>query len=486
MAYKHGVSISENPTSVISPVRVSAGLPVVFGTAPVNLAETQEFVNKPILAYTYPEAVKALGYSADWKNYTLCEFMKSHFQLFNVAPIVFVNVLDPKKHKKEVPDSDIALIKGVARIEQDGILLDQLTVKLTAAGEPLQKNVDYIAAFDGKGNVIITAIQGGAISDTVPSLVVSYTHLDPNMVTKMDIIGGVDVTTGKYTGLELINRVFPMYRLVPGQILATGWSHDPMVAAIMKAKSGSINGLFKAVSVTDVDSSETGADRYSEVPAWKNDKNYTDPLQIVCWPKVKLGDEIYHLSTQTAGLICKVDAKNDDIPFESPSNKNLQAVGLVNDAGEEVELGPEQANYLNGQGIVTALNWIGGWKLWGNRTAAYPGITDVKDAFIPVRRTFNWVANTIILTYWQNVDNPTNRRLIETVVDSMNIWLNGLSARGALLGGRIEFRSDDNPTTDLLDGIIRFRVFLASPTPGEVLEFQLEYDVSYFSTLFAA
>ncbi|WP_409176660.1 phage tail sheath family protein [Brevibacillus fortis] len=486
MAYKHGVTISENPTSIISPVRVSAGLPVVFGTAPVNLAESQEFVNKPFLAYTYQEAVKGIGYSSDWKNYSLCEFMKSHFQLFNVAPVVFVNVLDPAKHKKEVTDSTVTLIKGAAKIEQDGIMLGSLTVKLTAAGEPLKKNVDYTAAFDSAGKVVLTAIPGSAIPDGHPSLAVSFTHLDPSAVTKTDLIGGVDVATGKYTGLELINQVFPMFRLVPGQILAPGWSHDPVVAAIMKAKSGNINGLFKAISVTDVDSSATGADRYTEVPAWKNDNNYTDPLQVVCWPKVKLGDEIYHLSTQTAGLICKVDAKNDDLPYESPSNKALQAIGLVNDAGEEVVLGQEQASYLNGQGIMTALNWTGGWMLWGNRTAAYPGITDVKDSFIPVRRSFNWVANTIILTYWQKVDNPMNRRLIDTVIDSMNIWLNGLAARGALLGGRIEFREEDNPTTDLLDGIVRFRVFLASPTPGEVLEFQLEYDVSYMSTLFAA
>lgn len=486
MTYKHGVTISENPTSVISPVRVSAGLPVVFGTAPVNLAETQEFVNKPFLAYTYQEAVKALGYSADWKNYTLCEFMKSHFQLFNVAPVVFINVLDAEKHKKEVTDSIVILTKGVAKIEQDGVLLEKLTVKLTAAGEPLKKNIDFTAAFDGRGKVIITAIPGGAITDSQTSVTASFTHLDPSAVNKTDIIGGIDVTSGKYTGLELINRVFPMFRMVPGQILAPGWSHDPMVAAIMKAKSGNINGMFKAISITDVDSSATGADRYSEVPTWKNDNNYTDPLQMVCWPKIKMGDETYHLSTQAAGLICQVDAKNDDIPFESPSNKKLQAIGLVNAAGEEVGLGPEQANYLNGNGIVTALNWTGGWILWGNRTAAYPGTTDVKDAFISVRRTFNWVANTVILTYWEKVDNPANRRLIDTVIDSINIWLNGLSARGALLGGRIEFREEDNPATDLLNGMVRFRLFLASPTPGEVLEFQLEYDISYMSTLFAA
>ena len=38
MAFQHGVRVSEQPTSLIAPVLGTAGLQVVFGTAPVNLA----------------------------------------------------------------------------------------------------------------------------------------------------------------------------------------------------------------------------------------------------------------------------------------------------------------------------------------------------------------------------------------------------------------------------------------------------------------
>lgn len=484
MTYKHGVYIAEVPTSVIPPAKVAAGLPVVFGTAPINLATSLDYVNKPLLAYNYAEAVAGLGYSNDWENYTLCEFIKSHFALFSVAPVVFINVLDPTVHKGSVADASVAVVDGVATINVTGVLLASLVVKLILAGDPLIKGTDYTAAFDDNGKVIISAISGGAILDTQETLIVTYDNLDPSMVDSADIIGGVDVSTGNYTGLELVNKVFPLFRLVPGQILAPGWSHDPMVAAIMKAKSSSINTLFKAISIADVDDTSTGAELYSEVAAWKNDNNYIDPLQIVCWPKVALGSDVYHLSTQMAGIICKTDAANDDLPYVSPSNKNLQANAAVLSDGTEVSLGPDQAAYLNGEGIVTALNFVGGWKLWGNRTGAYPGVTDVKDTFIPVRRMFNWVGNTIILTFWQKVDDPTNQRLIDTVVDSLNIWLNGLTARGALLGGRVEFQQDENPVADLLNGIIRFHVYLTPPVPAEDMEFVLEFDVNYLSTLF--
>ena len=39
MAYLHGIRVKENPTSVPTPVSNEAGVPVIFGTAPVNLAD---------------------------------------------------------------------------------------------------------------------------------------------------------------------------------------------------------------------------------------------------------------------------------------------------------------------------------------------------------------------------------------------------------------------------------------------------------------
>lgn len=485
MPYKHGVFISEASTSVQPPVTAAAGLPVVVGTAPLNLATSQEYVNKPLLAYSYSEAVQALGYSSDWDSYTLCEFIKSHFQLFNVAPVVFINVLDPATHKASVTEESQALDSDdQAVLAKKGVLLSSVVVASADGLTTYTLDTDYTLGFDDEGNAVITRLSSGSMAEG-ESLTIDYDYLDPSAVTADDIIGGVDGATGAYTGLELINKVFPLFRLVPGQIVAPGWSHDPTVAAVMKAKSSNINGLFKSIAVTDADSTAAGADLYTDVPAWKNENNYTDSLQIVCWPKVKLGDEVFHLSTQAAGIICKTDGENDDIPYVSPSNKSLQANGAVIDSGDEVALGPDQAAYLNGQGVVTAINFIGGWKLWGNRTGAYPANTDVKDAFIPVRRVFNWVGNSIILSYWGKVDDPTNKRLIDTVVDSLNIWLNGLTARGVFLGGRIEFRQDENPTTDLLDGIVRFHVYLATPVPAREMDFILEFDVNYLETLFS-
>lgn len=478
MAYKHGVYIYEQPTSLTPPSEASAGLPVVFGTAPVNLVKEGK-VNEPVLLYSYKEAVETFGYSKDWKKYTLCEFMKSHFALFNVTPVVFINVLNPEVHKTEVASKEITITKKIGIIKDEGILLDSIVIK--SGVDTCLVGTDYTAAFDSNGNTVITIKDGGKLISS-PTVTLTYNKLDPSKITNDDIIGGIDIVTGKSEGLELVNQVFPRFRLIPGQIIAPGFSKYPNVAAVMDAKSENINGHFKCISLADIDT--TKAKKYSDVAAWKENNNYVSSQQVVCWPLVKLEDEVFHLSTQLAGDICKTDGLNEDIPYVSPSNNKLNINGLVIEGGEEVILAPDTAAYLNGQGIVTALNFIEGWKAWGNRTGAYPGNSDPKDTFIPVRRMLNWIANTLVLTFWQKVDNPMNKRLVESVIDSANMWLNGLRARGFILGGRVEMLLSENPLTDLMDGTVKFHLYVTPPSPAREIDFILEYDPQYLKTLF--
>ena len=91
----------------------------------------------------------------------------------------------------------------------------------------------------------------------------------------------------------------------------------------------------------------------------------------------------------------------------------------------------------------------------------------------------------MITTYWQKVDFPINKRLVETIVDSANLWLNALTARQFILGGRVEFRADENPNINLMDGIIKFHVYITPPSPAREIDFILEYDPKYLETLFA-
>ena len=98
---------------------------------------------------------------------------------------------------------------------------------------------------------------------------------------------------------------------------------------------------------------------------------------------------------------------------------------------------------------------------------------------------FSWVANSVILSVWSKVDKKLNKRLIESVTQSINIWLNGLMAEEKILGGRVEFLEEENTKMDLLTGKAKFHIYLTPSSPAKELNFVLEYDASYLENIFA-
>lgn len=475
MAFTHGVYKSEVPTSILSPVEGESGLPVVIGSAPIFLGDEAN-INKPVLCYSYAEAIKAFGYSEDWEKFTLCEFIYSQFALYGQAPAVIINVFDPEKHSEKISGKEFVAISNVVNLGKNIIKSKGFEFKNE---DDEEISISYAATYNDDGDCVITFAQNitGKIKAT-------FTQAKPELISEADIIGGYNQNTGKYTGLELVSRVYPMFRIIPGIIAAPKYSEKSEVAAVMSAKCKNINGVFSCISVVDIPSDNSNAPSYSLVTELKNLNNIVNENQIACWPMVKLGDKKYHLSTQLVGLMNRTDRNNDDMPYKSPSNEILQIDGAINASGEEINLGLDEANYLNSQGIFTALNFSNGWVAWGNRTACYPNSTDVKDCFIPVRRMFDYVGNTFITTFWQKVDAPITLRLIRTVINTFNIYLNGLMARGIILGGRIEFNENDNDITSLMNGTLRFHVFLTPPVPAETIEAVLEYDPAYLQSLF--
>ena len=475
MAYNHGIRIEEQATSIGAPITGSAGLQVVIGTAPINLAkDPYSATNTPLIAYSFAEAVSQLGYSDDFKKYTLCQSMDASFRIFNVAPIIFINVLDPKKHKKDNTETSVNVVAKQAKLEEDGILLDTLVVKDGAT--TLAKNEDYITSFTDDGKVLVSLIEGSSHAGA-STLTVKSTSIDPSAVKAKDIIGGYDAATDRESGLELIRQVYPRFNMTPGLLLAPGWSQIPEVGIVLGSKCSEINGVFSCECVLDLDSSSTGAKKYSAVGEWKNKNGYTNKHSVVLWPQVKVGKKQYAFSAIFAALTAYTDASNDDVPNLSPSNKMAKITGLVLDDGTEVTLDQNQANLLNSQGIITAIN-VNGWRTWGNNTAAYPGVTDPKDRWFCCRRFFSWWGNSFIMTYFQKVDDPANYRLIESIVDSENIRGNSYTSQGKCAGAKIVFEEKDNQITDILNGKIKFRQYLAPYTPAEDILNVLEFDPS--------
>ena len=474
----HGARARETEIVAAAPVVAYSGVPFVIGTAPVQSAKS--IPDGPVLCHTFEDAVKYFGYSDDWETYTLCEAMYSTFKLFGVSPVIFVNVLDLATNKKTVEAAEKAVVNKQVKLPF-GAIASTVTVTGDTDSPTYALGTDYKLFYD-KDALILEVLPSGEAA-AVEKLKIGYDEVDTSTVTKADIIGGTDAETHVSTGLDLIDTCYPKFLVAPDLILCPGWSHEADVAAAMAVKAESINGgMFRAHALIDADCSTVT--HYSGVSDWKTTNNITAASQIVFWPQVKLGDKQYHLSVQAAGVIAATDLKNGS-PCESPSNKKIYSDATVLADGTEVLMDLQQANTLNKDGIVTVQNTFGGPVLWGNYTAVYPEKKDVKNAFISVNRMFAWISKSLILTTMSKVDRPLTRRLIDSIADSANIWLNGLVATEQLLGGRVEVLENENPIDDLMAGIVHYHVYICPPSPAQEINFVVSYDADYAGALLA-
>lgn len=466
MNYKHGVGIVEVPTKLPLSVQNLGGVPIVFGTAPVHLTEALENVNKPILCRSFAEAKEKFGYLDDYDSFTLCEAMDVFFRFVRVAPVVFCNVLDPKVHVKDYSEQ-ITVVNKQLKTTKKGVMKEGLTVG------SLNEN-DYVASYDEEGYLILTLIGAGV--STSGSVMVTGNQIDSSKVTDSHVIGNHDSETGKDTGFELVKEVYPRFGVLPGLLLAPGFSHKPTVGLALVEKCKDIGGIFSCECVVDLDSEK--AKKVSDVEKVKRECGFSDSRMIVTYPMLKVGGKTVHASTAYAAMAIRTDIESGFIPSKTASNKNADFIeaAILKD-GTELYLNMVSANDLNAIGVVTVLNF-NGFRFWGSNTSAYPGTIDPKERWINARRFFSWWGNNFITAYFKNVDDLTKKRLIESIVDTENIRGNLFVAEGHCAGFRIEFREEDNPLDRLLSGKIRFRLFLAPYVPTEYIEGIMEFDVN--------
>lgn len=479
MAYNHGVRVLENPTSLTTPRQGTAGLQVIVGVAPVNLAEDPyKATNRPMIAYSFPEASAAVGYCDNFKDYNICESVDASFRVLNIAPIILINVLDPKTHKKALEEQEVEVIEGQAVVETFGVLADTLKVK--SGDREMKADTDYIVTFDDDGMAVITLVDATGIN----ALTVSGSVIDPSKITYRDIIGGYNVSTGEEKGLEVIRQIFPLLQLTPGLIVSPGLSKQPNVGAAIAAKCTGINGVFSCEAVVDLDTTEeSGARKYTDVLTVKQASGFVSNHLSVEWPCVKIGEKIYHASAIKAALTAYIDAGNDDVPSLSPSNKAVGISGLCLEDGTEVVLDEQQANLVNSFGVCT-FNNFSGWATWGNNTAIYPTSSDPKDRWFCCRRFFSWWGNSFILTYHERVDDYNNPRLVEAIVDDENVRGNSYAAQGKCAGAYIEWREQENTINDIMGGKMQFLHHLAPWTPAEDILDVLEFDPDLLEAAF--
>lgn len=494
---KHGVFGNILPTLYRMTQVADVDVPVVVGLAPVHrIAGGATQVNKPFLCLDPGSTLAALGcvtpsaavLGSDWNKWTLNRAFYMCFTIlnqFNKPSPVFVNVFNPLVHMTVVPQASLTCTNKVITIPlaTADVIMDSVVVKDTTGVTTLVLGVNYVVGYAANGDFQIT------ILDASPTATykVNYNKVDTSTITATTIIGGTDANN-RNTGLSVINDVWPQLNIVPGILIAPGYMNNVLVTTAADALVQSVNGQFKARTIVNLDDA-TNAKSPTTALTMKGTLAAVDSRMDVLWPPIcqfgPLNIDAPTVNAFLQGSVTQDPTMGGGIPYWSISNKLVPGMtGTTLSDGTAITVRPNDATFLNSNGIMTYIQYEEGFFTWGNRSAAYPISNDVTQVFAIVQRELDWLSNSIVIMLRPWVDNPTNLRLIESITLTAQTWLSSLVSAGALLRGVIEFLQVDNPINSLMQGKVVFHYLVTPPIPAEDIENNFEFDVSGLSTLF--
>lgn len=472
--YKHGAYGELVPSNEQIVSYNKGTIPVYIGTAPIHrLKKYSESINTPILIKSLEDAKSKLGYSSsdNFDDFTISAAIYAHFQnrIKPIGPIVIINVLDPSVNKENIT-KETTLINGKIEIDDYAILN---TISIVGKVE----GTDYKFEYSSDGKIIILSIG----TWTESSISITYDKVVPK-VTAETIIGGYDPITDKRTGMSCISSIYEEINVVPSIISAPGFNHIPQVEKELVSLCNKIGGHWDAICVVDLSPESKSID---EAITWKNDKGYNSLREKPVWPKGKVGDKIVWLSIITIVRMQQTDEENNNIPCETPSNKQIDLTGLVLGDGTTYKINSLQANKLNEKGITTAIYFGGKWVLWGPHMGNYEHGSTVKaDEIFDVNiRTNIYLSNDFQVRNSSVIDKPITRNDLDALVNNEQLKLNSLEAEGKILYGNIIFNPKENPTSDLIQGDFIFTTMVTNTPPGKSLTNRIQYTSKGIDTL---
>jgi uncharacterized protein len=153
-------------------------------------------------------------------------------------------------------------------------------------------------------------------------------------------------------------------------------------------------------------------------------------------------------------------------PITTPTHSNSE-IQLLNEAG-----------IVTVFGITPLGSFAAGYRMWGNRSAAYPTDTSPR-SFIVIQVIEDQIRVGLERALLQYIDRPFNRTVVSFILQTMNGYLQRMKSRGILLGGHAFFDTQDNPVDQLALGQIVVRLEQAGPPPLERITVMARYNEQF-------
>lgn len=339
------------------------------------------------------------------------------------------------------------------------------------------------------GYTIPQALQ--AIFDQGAGVVIVVNVFDPEAhenvteVTKADIIGSVNTTTGKRTGMKAFEDCYSLFGYFPKTIIAPTYCEDTAIVSAMNT----ICDKIRAIGIVDAPVGTTVQEAIvGRGPEGTINFNTSSDRIVLCYPHLKVYDSatdsnvLEPYSQRLAGVIAAKDIEKGY--HWSPSNTEINGIiGVEKQLTSMINEPSSEVNTLNEAGIVTVFNSYGsGFRTWGNRSAAYPSSTHVTN-FINIRRTADILHESVEYSMLQFIDFPIDNGLIDSITESVNAFIRTLIGRGALIDGKCYYNPDKNPPTEIANGHLVFDIEYMPPTPAERITFESFIDIELLKSL---
>ncbi|WP_259639128.1 phage tail sheath subtilisin-like domain-containing protein [Pseudomonas syringae] len=472
MSYLHGVETTEVERGPRTIRVVNSAVIALVGTAPTGP------VNTLTLSLTDRDAAQ---FGPELAGFSIPEALDGIYD-FGAGTVIVVNVLDPDIHSTSVTD-EAGTFADNDRLQLAHGALQNLVLKPATAGDAYILDTDYTVE-------LVTGLVQRLPAGTIPAngvIAADYSYADPSKVTPADIIGAVNAA-GLRTGLQAFQDSYNQFGFFPKIFIAPGFSTLNAVSVELIATAIKLTGVayIDAPIGTTVQQVIAGRGPVGTI----NFNTSSDRVRL-CYPHVKVydavtnGERLQPLSIRAAGLRAKVDLDNGY--WWSSSNQELIGViGLERPLSARIDDPSSEVNLLNENGITTVFNSFGtGLRLWGNRTAAWPTVTHMRN-FENVRRTKDIVDESIRYSSLQFIDRPITSALIDSIVESVNQFLRKLIGDQALLGGECWFDPARNPETEMGAGHLLFNYKLTVPPPFERGTYETEITGEYLVNLRSA
>lgn len=312
----------------------------------------------------------------------------------------------------------------------------------------------------GKKGTLSRALSGIADIVNCKTIVIRVAEVADEAQMKANVIGGVDESTGTYTGLKAFLVSAAVCGVKPRIFCVPKYDTQEVTTALVGVAQ-KLNGFVYA--------SCSGCETKEQAVAYRRNFSQRELMLIfgdfLSFNVNTKKTEIDYAVTRAAAMRAYMDTTVGW--HTSISNKGLNGVtGVTKPLSFDINDNATDVNYLNEQGITCCVNY-NGFKFWGLRTCS----ADKLFVYENYTRTAQVLKDTIAQSFDYAVDLNISVELVKDIIEAINAKWRDWVTKGYLVGGKAWLNKELNSATNLKDAKLLISYDYCAVPPLEQLGF---------------